>query len=74
MEGELRALRGELHPQPPSSVMAATTSPELREKVCALEGELRALRDELQPQPPSSVIAATTAPIKTEPSDVTDTC
>lgn len=46
---------------------------ELREKVCVMEGELRALRDELRPRPSPSVITPT-SPIKTEPSDVTDTC
>ncbi|KAG7173387.1 hypothetical protein Hamer_G018670 [Homarus americanus] len=46
---------------------------QLREKVCEMEGELRALREELRPRPPPSVIAPT-SPVKTEPSDVTDTC
>ncbi|KAK7077781.1 hypothetical protein SK128_026407 [Halocaridina rubra] len=45
---------------------------QLRAKVCVMESELRALR-ELCPRPPLSVITPTT-PIKSEPSDITDTC
>ncbi|XP_045584212.2 ski oncogene [Procambarus clarkii] len=45
---------------------------QLREKVC-VQRELRTLREELHPRPPPSVIAPTSL-VKTEPSDVSDTC
>lgn len=43
---------------------------QLREKVCVMEEELCALREELRSRPTHSVIT----PVKTEPSEVTDTC
>lgn len=46
---------------------------QLREKVCVMEEELCALREELRSRPAHSVITPI-SPVKTEPSEVTDTC
>ena len=45
---------------------------QFREKVCVME-ELCALREELCARPTNSVITPI-SPVKTEPSEVTDTC
>lgn len=60
-----------------SQIMASTQhskdESQLREKVCVMEEELCALREELRSRPTHSVITPI-SPVKTEPSEVTDTC
>lgn len=60
-----------------SQIMASTQhskeESQLREKVCVMEEELCALREELRARPTHSVITPI-SPIKTEPSEVIDTC